>query len=423
LQIERTNLIAHKSTNIIHLLNSTKMKVLYVLPSLSPLLGGPTHVALNLSKTLRDQGIDIEIATTNHDGKGVLDVPLYQRVEYQQVPTWFFPKFGPPLKEFICAPTLTQWLWQHLREYDLLETHYLFSYAPSCAAAIAYRQKIPYAMRTMGQLTPWALAQSATKKKLYTQLIERRNLQRAALIHCTAPEEAADVRAFGIQTPTVTLPLGVTPPPVIPDAPARLRQAYGIAKDIPILLFLSRLHYKKRPELLLQAVHHLTTQQHPCHVILAGSGEDSYLADLTQLVASLGLQSQVSFAGFVTGIDKHLLLQGSNAFVLPSYSENFGVVVAEALIAELPVVITPGVQISAEIAAAKAGLVVEGEVMALAQVLRQLLNTPALQDELRKNGLRLAQERYAWPAIVRALTLAYEAAIEKQKTSQIPARR
>ncbi|MDJ0708321.1 MAG: glycosyl transferase family 1, partial [Leptolyngbyaceae cyanobacterium MO_188.B28] len=91
------------------------MKVLHVIPSLSPALGGPTQVALNLVKSLRDCNIDTEIVTTNDNGPELLDVPLYQRIEYEQVPVWFLPRFSPPLKEFIFSAALTRWLWRHIR--------------------------------------------------------------------------------------------------------------------------------------------------------------------------------------------------------------------------------------------------------------------------------------------------------------------
>lgn len=394
------------------------MKVLHVLPSVSPLLGGPTHVVLHLVKALRDVGIEAEIATTNDDGDTTLDVPLQQRVEYKQVPVWFFPRFPLRMKEFLFSAELTHWLWQHVSEYDILETHYLFSYASTCAGAIARQQKIPYTVHTMGQLSPWALAQSRTKKRLYTQLIEQRNLRQAAVIHCTALGEAEDVRQFGIQTPTITLPLGVNSPNACPEARKILGEKYGIAADVPVVLFLSRLHYKKRPDLLLQSLSSLAQEGHSFHLCLAGAGEPDYLNHLKTLIASLGLTAQTSLTGFVTGQDKEILLQGSDIFVLPSFSENFGVAVAEAMAAGLPVIITPDIQIAPDIARARAGLVVAGEAEALETAIAQLLNSPNLRQQLGENGRRFAQSHYSWDAIAQQLAAAYTAIVQKQPLPQ-----
>jgi glycosyltransferase involved in cell wall biosynthesis len=174
------------------------MKVLHVIPSISPKLGGPTQVVINLVRALRSEGIDAEIATTNDDEGLLLDVPLSERVEYQGLPVWFFSP-AARIKAFLPSPGFTQWLWENIKNYDILDNHYLFSYLPSCAAIFAQWQQVPYTVRIMGQLTPWALAQSQLKKQVYSTLIERRNLNNAAAIHCTSVGEMEDF-AFGSES-------------------------------------------------------------------------------------------------------------------------------------------------------------------------------------------------------------------------------
>ena len=369
---------------------------------------------LNLVKALRANGVDAEIATTNDNGCDVLDVPLNQCIEYKEVPIWFLPRFLPPMKQFIFSAELTRWLWQHTRDYDLINTHYLFSYASTCASVIACLQGVPYIMCSMGQLSPWALAQSRLKKQIYSFVIERQNLNCAAAIYCTSIGEAEDVRRFGIQSPTITLPLGVEIPSYLPEAKQKLHAAYGIASETPIVLFLSRLHYKKRPDLLLRSLSQLAVQGKDFHLILAGSGEPSYLTQLKTLTSALGLTTRTSFPGFVTGQDKQLLLQGADVFVLPSFSENFGVSVAEAMSHKLPVIITPDVQIAPEIAAAAAGLVVPGEVDRLADAIATLLASPNLRQRLGENGQCLVSQRYSWKVIAQNLRLVYSALLEQQ---------
>lgn len=397
------------------------MKILHVIPSLSPGLGGPAKVALSLVNMLNQLGIEAEIATTNHGISTSLEAPIGQRIDYVydaennlSAPVYFVPYTKPSLKEFIFSRALTGWLWRELPAYDLVDNHYLFSYPPTCSATIARQKGIPYTVRTMGQLTPWALSQSSTKKKIFSLLFEKRNLQKAAAIHCTSSEEAKNVRDFGISTPTVTLPLGVTPPLSIHNAREKLHTAYKIPKEVPILLFLSRLHHKKQPELLLKAAKQLI-EKRPCHVILAGTGEPQYCHHLETLIHELGISPFVTFSGFVTGHDKNLLLQGSDAFVLPSHSENFGIAVAEALISGLPAIITPGIQISTEIKAAEAGIVSEPTVEGLCASLETLLTDNALRKQLKENGLNFAKTRYSWHAIAQDLAVAYESIIAQQR--------
>jgi glycosyltransferase involved in cell wall biosynthesis len=388
------------------------MKILHVIRSIASVRGGPSHAALAMIKALRKNGIDAELATTNDDGLNLLDVPLYQRTEYQGIPIWFLPRFSLPLKKFIFSTALPRWLWQHIPDYDIIHTHYLFSYPSTCANLIARRQGIPYIVRTVGQLTPWALAQSHFKKQIYTSLFERHNLNQAAAIHCTSTGEAEDVRNFGIQTPTINLPLGVNQAANFPEAKQKLRHIYNIPAETPVVLFLSRLHYKKRPDLLIQALHKLATQNLNFHLIFAGSGESDYENELKNLVASSGLTKRTTFTGFITGADKELVLQGSDIFVLPTFSENFGIAIVEAMAAGLPVIITPGVQISPEIAEAEAGLLVEGEVETLADAIAQLLTSPSQRQLLGENGKRLASSRYSWDAIANELVNSYRSIIE-----------
>lgn len=393
------------------------MKVLHVIPSIAPVRGGPSQAVLAMVKALRDRGVDAEIATTNDNGNQLLDVPLYQPTYYQEVPVWFLPRVSPPLKEFIFSVELTRWLSQHIRSYDILHNHYLFSYPSTCAGAIARWRGIPYLVRTLDHLSPWSLGQSKLKKQLYLFLIERHNLNSAAAIHCTSLSEAENVRNFGIQTPTLTLPIGVNLPKNLPEARQKLHQIYNIPYHKSVVLFLSRLHPKKRPDLLIKALKKVEEKPLPYHLILAGTGDAEYLSYLNNLVASLGLTSCTSFPGFVSGQDKDLLLQGSDVFVLPSFSENFGIAVAEAMAARLPVIVTPDVQISSEIAAEKAGIVVNGEVEPLAEAISQLLASPQSCQQLGENGQSLVSRCYSWQVIASSLVSIYTAILQKQTIS------
>lgn len=398
------------------------LKVLHVIPSVSSTRGGPTLVALNLVKALRDRNVDAEIVTTNDDGVGVLDVPWDRCIEYEGVPIWFFPRFSAPKtgislgndRGFLFSWPLTRWMWQNLSNYDVLDTHYLFSYSSTCAGAIARWKHIPYTVRTMGQLSPWALAQSHRKKQVYSALIERQNLNQAAIVHCTSQGEAEDVDNFGVTASKAILPLGVQSGVQIEDAGLKLRQVYNISAQSAIVLFLSRIHYKKRPELLLETLHSLKSKHH-FHLIFAGTGDEEYLQQIESLVESLDLRENVTFAGFVTGESKELVLQGSDFFVLPSFAENFAIAVAEAMAAGLPVIITPEVQIAPEVGTANAGLVVEGEVKPVADAIATLLTSPQLRQELGNNGKRLVETRYSWEAIAGDLISVYQKAIDSKQ--------
>ncbi len=396
------------------------MKVLHVIPSVSPVRGGTSTAVLGEVKALRELGIDAEIFTTNDDGPNLLDVPLEQKIEYQQVPVCFFPKLAVPIGaiwEFSFSQKFTISLWRHIQNYDLVEIHSLFSYTCTCAGAIARRKKMPYIFNAHGQFLSWVLNQKRLKKEIYAFLVEKSNLNKASGIRCTTSAEEQDVLNFGIQAPTFTVTLGIEPGLDVPNAGHELRELFQIPPEPPIILFFSRLHPKKRPDFLLEALAKIADEGYNFHCILAGSGEADYVASTVQLSASLGLKERTSFPGLITH-QKALFMRGSDIFVLPSFAENFGMSVAEAMTVGLPVIVTPEVQIASDIAAANAGLIVPGEVGDWTEAIKKLLVSAEMRQQLGANGQRVARERYTWDSVAKNLVLAYSNILNGKKVKE-----
>jgi glycosyltransferase involved in cell wall biosynthesis len=393
------------------------MKILHIIPSITTLRGGTNVTAINMVKALRIAGIDAEIVTTNDNVNTVLDVPLNEWIEYdQELPVLFFPKIYTGIKfisEYTLALGYYNWLWNNIENYDLVHIHSFFSYLCTLGAIIAITKRKKYIISPQGQLIPWVINQKKFKKKIYTALFERRNLNNAAAIHCTSEQEAKNVRNFGIKAPSFIIPLGVERLINLPDAKLRICKTYGIAHTTPIILFLSRLHPKKRLELLLEALANLN-KQYDFHLIIAGSGTEDYVQYISNLCSHLKLNFCTTFANFVEGQHKILLLQGSDIFALPSYGENFGIAVAEAMAYGLPVIVTPEVQISPEIEANKAGIVVSGELEAWVQAIEKLLMSEKLRAEMGENGRLLARTKYDWNTIAKKLSIVYQAIINNK---------
>ncbi|MBU7586818.1 MAG: glycosyltransferase [Nostoc sp. TH1S01] len=365
------------------------MKVLHVIPSITKVRGGTSQAVLDMVKALRLSNVDAEIATTNDDGDNLLDVPLGKRIEFNHLPVWFFHRFSPDItavREYAFSADLTQWLWQNIIKYELVHIHALFSYPSTAAMAIARLKKIPYIVTPHGLLCEWSLEQSQLKKQVYLKIIEQANLNSSQAIHFTSQKEQQEVLRLGLKSPNFVLPLGISLPNHISNASYRLRQKFNIPEDEPVILFLSRLHYKKGLDYLIPALAKLA--HHRFTFILAGSGNPDYEAEIESLLGSHRLHNRTRIVGFVAGETKDILMQGADLFVLTSHSENFAVSVLESLSVGVPVLVTPGVALASVVQENQLGYVPEMDVFAIANALEDFLNNPQIA---KITGIRASQ--------------------------------
>jgi glycosyltransferase involved in cell wall biosynthesis len=397
------------------------MKILHVIPSISLVRGGPSQAVIDIAKALCSQGIEAEILTTNDDGPNLLDVPLGQLVAYQQARVRFFPRFSPPIKpirEFAFSSQLTQWLWRHIKDYDLVHLHAIFSYTCTAAMAIARIQNVPYIVRPNGLLCNWSLQQSPLKKQIYLAAIERSNLNCSQSIEFTAAQEQQEVAALNIHAKNFVLPYGLSLPESILDARLRLRQKLQIEADEPIILFMSRLHPKKGLEYLIPALGKLKNSNFS--FILAGNGSPEYEDKIENLLRVSGIEDRTHRTGFVRGEMKNLLLQGADIFALTSHSESFGLAVLEAIAAGLSIVTTPGVPLSTVVRQHQLGVITEVEIdkieIAIQDCLDGLQNIQ--QTEARRDrAYQLIQQNYTWDCIAKNLIKIYKNVLQNSSST------
>lgn len=387
------------------------MKVLHVIPSVAPCRGGPSEAVLAMTRSLNRNGITADIVASNDAGPTVLDVPTGQFINHEGARVCFLPRWSSSvgaLREFQYAREFSSWLEQHMRDYDCVHVHAVFSYLSTRAMQMSRRAGKPYIVRPLGQLDAWSLQQSALRKRLYLALIERANLQGAAVVHVTSEAEAMSVRVLLPQARVEVIPHGVEARPIIAEAKARLRSELKLLGDAPVLLFLSRWHKKKNIDVLLDALQSMKSE--PWTLVLAGSTDDAELATrIREQIAVLGLSDRVVCPGHVRGELKDVLLQGADVFVLPSASENFGIAVAEALVSGTPVLVTPGVDLSAAVRELNGGRVCEPNAGAIAEVLRAMLaDAVMLSTEQRQRLRKAAAARFSWDACAQKLARVYD---------------
>jgi glycosyltransferase involved in cell wall biosynthesis len=299
---------------------------------------------------------------------------------------------------------LLQWLKTHSAEYDIAHIHALFSPVSSAAATVARWQKLPYILRPLGTLDPADLAKKKQFKQLYAALLERPNIQGAAALHFTSGQESKVSERFGVNTRDMVLPLGVVLPEFnCSDAEAQqiIRQRYGIPGDVPIMLFMSRIDPKKGLDLLLPALEDLRRSGKLFHFILSGGNpqDQGYVETIGQQIETSVLKDCTTVTGFVSGDLKAQILQAADVFVLPSYYENFGIAVAEAMMVGKPVVISDQVHIWQDIKTSQSGWVTGCERSELTQALTEALADSAERCQRGENGRVFARENYGWDAI------------------------
>ena len=294
------------------------MKVCIAISTIDKTAGGPSRSVPLLAKGLVKCGVDVTIVTiaTSSMNLGVLEnsgvkLKILKSLSYSS------------LKIFIES-----------ERFDIIHSQNLWEPFYHYISIIAQKTGIPYIMTPRGTLEPWSLSQKKYKKKLALALYQKRDLNKSSCILATATMEAENIRKVGINSPIAVIPNGLD----VKEYDCRkISSCERVKKQI---LFLSRIHKKKGIELLIEAWSVLANNYKDWQVIIAGNGEQEYITELNNIIHNAGLQTSVKIEGPVFGKDKIKLYQESALFVLPSYSENFGMVIAEAMACGLPVITT-----------------------------------------------------------------------------------
>jgi glycosyltransferase involved in cell wall biosynthesis len=392
------------------------LKVLHVIPGIAPRYGGPSQVIVSMVTALnRLDNVRAEIATTD---AGESRGSLAGGSPSAELPVHMFRKTWSERWKYSAG--LRRWLRSYAPDYDLINIHAVWSFATVAAARSAAMHGVPYVLRPAGMLSDYTWNNRGWSKRLYWRLVERRTIDEAAAFHVTSHEEAAEVRAVRADAPVFVIPNGVDAAAfTAPRNPFALRQRCGpAAANLPILLFLSRLHPKKGvADRLLPAMVAMRT---PCFLAIVG-GEDPHAAghasEIQAAINKLSLQHRVGLLGAVAADERWPLFDGADMFVLPSHSENFGIVVGEAMARGCPVVVTDEVQASSHVSAAGAGEVVPGNVPTLARALDDMLAEASRREVYGQAGRDYALRHFSWNVIAAEIRQMYADCLSRRKTS------
>lgn len=376
------------------------MKILHVCTSIDPSTGGPANVLARLSRVqVQERGHELSIVTAD-EPRAVESVALSVRGAR-------LIAAGPAHGAFARGARVAASIEERLRSgVDVVHIHGVWQHAPHTAARAAHAAGVPYIVRPCGMLDPWCLNQGRLKKRAFLALIGRRHLNRAAALHFTTETERQLVEPLRLKPRGFVIPNGLDWDE-FETLPARgaFRAAHAIG-DRPLVVFLSRLHHKKGLDLLLPAFAKLNDSS--AMLALIGPGEAAYVEQLRDEAKRLRIDDRVILPGMVAGRARLEALRDADLFCLPSYQENFGVSVIEALGMGTPVLISDQVNIHQEVAAANVGDVVPCHIEPLATRLRAMLSDRARLADMASRARPWVERTFRWDAIAVQVDAMYE---------------
>jgi glycosyltransferase involved in cell wall biosynthesis len=387
------------------------MRIILTIAGLGKEFGGPSRSVPALAAALGSLGADVELITSAPAGSEAPLLPPQTLVRSHLVDPasrrtrWFVPgnAFAATLRAR-CAG----------RRDTVIHDHGIWLPSNHAVAVAARRLDTPRIVSPRGMLSSWALTASGLKKKAAWTLYQRGDLMRAAALHATSESEAADCRRTGYQGRIDVVANGTEFPPACDDVKTSPLVSERVRRTV---LYLGRVHPVKGLTTLIDA----WAQVRPVgwRLLIAGQDADGYAAELQQRIAANGLQEDVQVLGAVDGTDRWALYRSADLFVLPSHSESFGIVIAEALASGVPVLTTRGTPWS-EIATQRCGWWIDIGLVPLVDTLRTALATPSAElHAMGDRGRSLAESKYTWDGVAREMLSFYESVARRHRDRPI----
>lgn len=360
---------------------STPLDIVHYFPRIRREEGGVVQVVLDLCQSLANRGHRVTLATCDAP-----DLPE----------AWLASDHNPTAKilaqsSVVPARLSTPGVKQFqalLSDADVVHLHTPWELSNLQLSKVIRRAGLPYVVTVHGMLDDYCMQQKSLKKRIFLALGGRRLFANASTVHFTAVAERDQATPWipGNYLPVVqACSLDLSAYASLPG-PGPAREAFPqLHCDRQKVLFLSRVHPKKGIELLIDAMAILSRQGLKFDLLIAGPGDEAYVASLRQQVRQCGIDDSTHFLGMVRGDVKLSLYELADVFVLPTHQENFGLVLPEALACRTPVVTTRGTDIWQELAQAGARIV-ERDPRILADTIAQLLADDQLRQDLGERG-------------------------------------
>ncbi|MDR2039813.1 MAG: glycosyltransferase [Bacteroidales bacterium] len=361
------------------------MKILHTIPGLSVNSGGPTTCTYNLVNGLRQMNVDVDVLTffSKNPGNKIIAEDAFIKALPDDTSTSFL--FSHNFKEYLI----------NHNEYDLYHANALWTYPSHITLRMAVKKHKACLIAPHGMLFPQALQVSKWKKKIASILFQRKDLEMATCLQATSSKELEHFRTFGLKNPVAIIPNSIRN--------VSGREKFNQKETSVTLGFMGRFHPIKNIEALIEAFKKINPKD--CNLVLIGSGDIDYENSLKKIA---GDDSRIRFTGFLQGDDMKKILGSLSYLVLPSHSENFGMVVPEALSLGIPVIASKGTPWE-ELDTYHCGWWVSNDMNTLAQTIEVAINTPETERvKMGENGRKLVIENYSTEVVAKKMKQLYE---------------
>ena len=364
------------------------MHILHSVTSISLKSGGPSYMIARTCQALADQGHQVTLAVIA-PFEADQSVPItHARVKVLEVP---HAGGQQVLTEYISN-----------QQVDLVHTHGLWCKINRITVAAARSTARPLVWTPHGMLRPWAMAHKRWKKRLGWWLFQRRDLKAAHCLQATCDEEARELAEWLPDAKIEVVPIGIDLPRAI--------SVESKAADLREMLFMGRLHPVKGLMNLVEAIHRVRPVG--WRYVLAGPDTEGYQAVLEQKIRNYQLEEFFEFTGEVSGVRKDALYRRASLLVLPSFTENFGVVVPEALAYGVPVLTTDATPWT-HLPGLDCGWTVPLGVEGLAAVIESVsAMDSAVLDRMGEQGRAYVEAVFSWPKIATQMSKHYQCIIQ-----------
>jgi glycosyltransferase involved in cell wall biosynthesis len=353
------------------------MRLLFVIPTLDPVAGGPVENLRQCATVMSEMSHSVEVATLDPpESRWVRDCPLPAT------------GLGPAVGSYAYAPRLVPWLKRNASDHDVVIVRGIWQYHSFACWRALRRSNTPYVVFTHGMLDPWfkrTYPWKHAKKWMYWPWAEYRVLRDAKAVLFTCEEERLLARKsfFLYRCNEKVVSYGTATSTQSPDiGKAAFFQRHPELKGKRFLLFMGRIHPKKGCDLLIEAFASVRQDDPECYLVIAGPDQMGMQSQLMALARRTQAANRISWTGMISGDIKQGAIEAAEAFILPSHQENFGIVVAEALACGKPVLISNKVNIWREIEQDGAGLVANDDLDGTRWLLRTWFGMSAADRQL-----------------------------------------